>query len=60
MIYKTSNGNSVHIVYNKKNNMYTGKFIEHKDFPKIYGDTITEIEEQAEEIEHELCRDQTS
>ena len=60
MIYTTSNGKSVHIVYNKKNNMYTGEFIGYKNFPKIYGDTITENEEQAEETEHELCRDQTS
>lgn len=56
MIYETSGGRTINIIYNSKKNMYTGNFINCIGFPKIYGDTIAEIEEQAEEIENELCR----
>ena len=57
MIYSTAYAKRVKITYN---NMYTGEFIDCDGLPIIYGDTIAEIEEQVEEIERELCRDQTS
>lgn len=60
MIYSTAYAKRVKITYNNKKNMYTGEFIDCDGLPIIYGDTIAEIEEQAEEIERELCRDQTS
>lgn len=60
MIHSTSCGKRVKITYNNKKNMYTGEFIDCNGLPIIYGDTIAEIEEQVEEIERELCRNQTS
>ena len=40
---------SINVIKHNKNNCYIGEFIGTSKFPKIYGDSIKEVEEIAEE-----------
>lgn len=53
MIYTTSAGNKIDITKHYNNNTYIGIFIHNKNMPKIYGDSINEVLNEAEEMENE-------
>ena len=54
MIYTTSSGSKVNITKHNSNNTYIGIFIHNKNMPKIYGDSINEVIDEAEEMEKEI------
>ena len=46
----TINNSVVHIVENRKTGCVVGEFINDSTKPKIYGDTLAEVIDQAEDI----------
>ena len=46
----TINNSVIHIVENRKTGCIVGEFINDSTKPKIYGDTLTEVIDQAEDI----------
>ena len=53
MIYTTSSGSKIDITKHNSKNTYIGIFIHNNHMPKVYGDTINEVINEAEEMENE-------